>query len=85
MPRPHHIQHVKGLLRDGETWTADSMAGEMECSGRTVRRRVDHLRDVEGWPVEAGKNGYFLREPSVMETSITSHQEIAEMNNHYKS
>lgn len=85
MPRPHHIQHVKSLLRDGDTWTADGMAGEMECSERTVRRCVDHLRDVEGWPVEAGKLGYFLREPSVMETRITSHQEIAALAMAYES
>lgn len=85
MPRPHHIQHVKSLLRDGKTWTADRMAGEMECSERTVRRCVDHLRDVEGWPVEAGKNGYFLREPSVVETRITSHQEIAALALAYES
>lgn len=61
------------------------MAGEMECSERTVRRCVDHLRDVEGWPVEAGKQGYFLREPSVMETRITSHQEIAALAMAYES
>jgi predicted DNA-binding transcriptional regulator YafY len=61
------------------------MAGEMECSERTVRRCVDHLRDVEGWPVEAGKQGYFLREPSVMETRITSHQEVAALAMAYES
>lgn len=77
MPRPHHIQHVKSLLRSGAMWTADQMAAEMECSERTVRRCVDHLRDVESWPVEAGKQGYFLREPSIRESRIHSHQEIA--------
>ena len=85
MPRPHHIKHVKSLLRDGGTLTAGRMAGEMECSERTVRRCVDHLRDVEGWPVEAGKQGYFLREASRMETQITSHQEIAALAMAYES
>ncbi len=61
------------------------MAGEIECSERTVRRCVDHLRDVEGWPVESGKQGYWLREPSVAEARITSHQEIAALAMAYES
>lgn len=77
MPKAHHIQHVKALLRDGKTWTAGRMAAEMECNERTVRRCVDHLRDVEGWPVEAGKEGYCLRERSVAETRIASHGDVA--------
>lgn len=57
----------------------------MECSERTVRRCVEHLRDVEGWPVEAGKLGYWLREPSVAEAGITSHREIAALAMAYES
>ena len=77
MPNLRYIQLVKSLLRDGSHWTADQMATEMECSERTVRRCVDHLRDVEGWPIEAGQSGYVLRESSVAETRITSHRDVA--------
>ena len=38
---------------------------------------MDHLRDVEKWPIEAGKSGYSLREPSLAETRITAPQEVA--------
>lgn len=38
---------------------------------------MDHLRDVEKWPIEAGKSGYLLREPSLAETRITAPQEVA--------
>lgn len=57
--------------------TADALAAQMECSERTVRRCMDHLRDVDKWPIEAGKAGYFLREPSVAEARVTSPQEVA--------
>ena len=77
MPKPHHLLFVKSALRDGVTLTADDLAAQMECSERTVRRCMDHLRDVDKWPIEAGKSGYFLRESSVAETRITSPQEVA--------
>lgn len=77
MPLPHHIQSVKSLLRDGTARTAGNMAAEMECSERTVRRCVDHLRNIEKWPVESGSEGYLLREPSLAEIRISSHTEIA--------
>ena len=38
---------------------------------------MDHLRDVEKWPIEAGKSGYSLREASLAETRITAPQEVA--------
>lgn len=53
------------------------MAADMECSERTVRRCIDYLRDVEGWPVESGQAGYRLRDPSVAEVRISSHRDIA--------
>lgn len=77
MPKPHHLLFVKSALRDGGVLTADTLAIQMECSERTVRRCMDHLRDEEKWPIEAGKSGYFLRESSVAETRITSPQEVA--------
>lgn len=77
MPLHHHLQHVRGILRDGEVHTATEMAAGMECGERTVRRCVEQLRDFEGWPVESGKQGYWLREPSVAETRVSSHGEIA--------
>ncbi len=77
MPKTHHLLAVKSHLRSGRRVTAEAMAANMECSERTVRRCVEHLRDVEGWPVESGKLGYWLREPSVAETRISSHAEIA--------
>ncbi len=77
MPNAHHIQLVREYLRGGETWTAGELSKRMECSERTVRRCMNHLRNVERWPIEAGKTGYFLREPSVAETRIASHQEVA--------
>jgi predicted DNA-binding transcriptional regulator YafY len=49
----------------------------MECSERTVRRCMDHLRDVDKWPIDAGKAGYCLREASVAETRITRPEEVA--------
>jgi predicted DNA-binding transcriptional regulator YafY len=77
MPKPHYIQFVKSAFREKETWTADALAEQMECNERTVRRCMDHLRDQEKWPIEAGKSGYQLREPSMAETRITAPQEIA--------
>jgi predicted DNA-binding transcriptional regulator YafY len=77
MPKPHYIQFVKSAFREREMWTADALAGQMECSERTVRRCMDHLRDQEKWPIEAGKSGYKLREPSLAETRITAPQEVA--------
>jgi predicted DNA-binding transcriptional regulator YafY len=74
---PHYIQFVKSAFREKETWTADALAGQMECSERTVRRCMDHLRDLEKWPIESGKAGYKLREPSMAETRITAPQEVA--------
>jgi len=38
---------------------------------------MNHLRDVEKWPINSGKAGYSLREPSLAETRITAPQEIA--------
>jgi predicted DNA-binding transcriptional regulator YafY len=77
MPKIHFIQAVKSMLRDGREWTAEDMAARIECNERTVRRCVDHLRDVESWPIESGKSGFVLREPSIAETRITSPQEVA--------
>ncbi len=65
------------MLRDGREWTAAEMATRIECNERTVRRCVDHLRDLENWPIESGKAGFVLREPSCAETRITSPQEVA--------
>jgi predicted DNA-binding transcriptional regulator YafY len=77
MPKSHYIQFVKSAFRENGTWTAGALAERMECSERTVRRCMDHLRDHEKWPIEAGKAGYFLREPSLAETRITAPQEVA--------
>jgi predicted DNA-binding transcriptional regulator YafY len=49
----------------------------MECSERTVRRCMDHLRDHEKWPIDPSKTGYSLREPSLAETRITAPQQVA--------
>ncbi len=77
MPKPHHVQFVKSAFRERGMWTAGVLAARMECSERTVRRCVEHLRDCEKWPIESGKAGYFLREPSLAETRITAPQEVA--------
>lgn len=77
MPKASYIQFVKSAFREKGAWTAATLAERMECSERTVRRCMDHLRDQEKWPIEAGKAGYFLREPSLAETRITAPQEIA--------
>jgi len=77
MPLPRHLQQVRSLLRDGKVRTAAGMAAELECSERTIRRCVDYLRDEEGWPLEAGKHGYVLREPTVAEAQVSSHSDIA--------
>ena len=77
MPKTHFIQAVKSMLRDGREWTAEDMATQIECSERTVRRCVGHLRDTEKWPIDSGKSGFILREPSIAETRITSPQEVA--------
>lgn len=77
MPKAHFIQAVKSMLRDGREHTADDMAGHIECHEKTVRRCIEHLRDVENWPIESGKSGFILREPSIAETRMTSPQEVA--------
>ena len=77
MPKAHHLQFIKSAFREKETWTAGELATRMECHERTVRRCMDHLRDHEKWPIEAGKIGYFLREPSLAETRVTAPQEVA--------
>ena len=77
MPKAHHLQFVKAALQEKSVWTAGALAARMECHERTVRRCMDHLRDVEKWPIEAGKSGYSLREPSLAETRITAPQEVA--------
>lgn len=38
---------------------------------------MDHLRDIEKWPIESGKSGYFMRVPSFAETIVTPPQEVA--------
>jgi predicted DNA-binding transcriptional regulator YafY len=77
MPLPRFLQQVRSLLRDGKVRTAAGMAAELECSERTIRRCADYLRNEEGWPLEAGKHGYVLREPTVAESQVTSHSDIA--------
>ena len=77
MPKPHHIQLVKSAFREKVAWTAEELAGQMECHERTVRRCMDHLRDHEKWPIDSGKFGYVLREPSLAEARVTAPQEIA--------
>lgn len=79
MPLAHHIKSLRSALMERPEWTGTQLARRMECSERTVRRCVEHLRNEEKWPIEAGKAGYWLREPSLGETRITSHQEIAAM------
>lgn len=73
------------MLRDGGNWTAGDMAARIECNEKTVRRCVDHLRDVENWPIESSKSGFILREPSIAETRITSPQEVAALAMAYES
>lgn len=77
MPKAHHLQFVKAAFREKSGWTAGALAARMECHERTVRRCMDHLRDVERWPIESGKSGYFLREASLAETRITAPHEVA--------
>jgi predicted DNA-binding transcriptional regulator YafY len=77
MPKPHFIQAVKSMLRDGREWTAEDMAARIECSERTVRRCIEHLQDLENWPIKSGKFGFVLREPSIAEIRMTSPQEVA--------
>ena len=77
MPKIHFIQAVKSMLRNGREWKAEEMAVRIECSERTVRRCVSHLRDTENWPIDSGQSGFTLREPSIAETRITSPQEVA--------
>lgn len=77
MPKPRHIQFVSSALRDGRTWKAEELAEKMDCSERTVRRCMDHLRDVLKWPIDSGKSGYVLRDSSRAETRITGDREIA--------
>ncbi len=77
MPKPSHIQSVRSAFREKGTWTAGELAMRLDCSERTVRRCMDHLRDFDRLPIDAGKSGYSLREASVAETRITSAQEIA--------
>lgn len=77
MPKPQYLQFVKSAFREKGTWTAGALAERMECSERTVRRCMDHLRDHEKWPIDSSKTGYSLREPSLAETRITAPQEVA--------
>jgi predicted DNA-binding transcriptional regulator YafY len=79
MPLAHHIKTIRAAFLERPKWTSAQLAVLMECSERTVRRCVDHLRDEGKWPIDSGKAGYTLREPSMGETRITSHQEIAAM------
>ena len=68
---------VKSAFREKVAWTAEELAGQMECHERTVRRCMDHLRDHEKWPIDSGKFGYVLRESSLAEARVTAPQEIA--------
>jgi predicted DNA-binding transcriptional regulator YafY len=77
MPKPRHIQFISSALRDGRTCKAEDLAEKMECSERTVRRCMDHLRNDLRWPIESGKSGFFLRAPSIAETRITGDREVA--------
>lgn len=79
MPKPHYIQFVKSVFREKFAWTAGELAERMECNEKTVRRCMEHLRDTEKWPIESGKAGFVLREPSMAETRITAPQEVAAM------
>lgn len=77
MPRPHHIQNLKSILRGEGALTAAELAARMECSERTIQRCVEHLRDVEKWPIDSGQSGYWLRKPSSAETSVSTPREVA--------
>jgi len=75
--KPAQLAFVKSRLRTGGTWTATALAAELECNEKTVRRIMNRLRDVEKWPIESGKTGYWLRASSLAETRISGPQEIA--------
>ena len=85
MPKPQYIQHVKSILREGGCWTADALAARIECNEKTVRRCIEHLRDLERWPIESGKSGFILREPSLAEATITEPEDVAALALAYES
>lgn len=79
MPKLSMVHAVKLMLRDGRERKAEEMAAELECNERTIRRCIDYLRDTERWPIESGKSGFWLREPSLAEARLTSPHEVAAM------
>ena len=77
MPKAESIHLLKSLFRERACWKAHELAERMECNERTVRRHVQHLTDAERWPIDGGKNGYTLREPSRAETKLVGPGEVA--------
>src|ERR1700754_486674 len=58
MPRPTaHVLTLLDLLQSGGTRTTAELAGRLGVDGRTVRRYVDHLIDLDV-PVESVRGRY---------------------------
>jgi predicted DNA-binding transcriptional regulator YafY len=77
MAKADSIHLLKSLFRERARWKAHELADRMECDERTVRRYIRHLTDTERWPIDGGKNGYALREPSRAETKLVGPAEVA--------
>lgn len=77
MSKSHRLNLVKSAFRERGRWKSVELAQRLECSEKSIQRYVNELRDHERWPIESGKNGYFLREPSLAEARITAPQEVA--------
>ncbi|WP_262852862.1 helix-turn-helix transcriptional regulator [Mumia quercus] len=58
-PRERMLR-LLSLLQSGRRWPADELAAAMETHGRTLRRDIDHLRQM-GYPVEStrGPGGHY--------------------------
>jgi|GEM_PF-1420084 len=77
MSRKLRLPVIKDLLRSGRTVTAGMLAERFECSERSIQRDIEDLRTNEKWPIDAGRNGYYLRDRSIAETKVTAPSEVA--------
>jgi len=75
-PGPERCQLIVSLLQEGKTITKRKIAHLCDCSLKTIQRDLCKLRN-DGWPIEDGNDGCFLREPSSAEKKNSHNKLIA--------
>lgn len=59
-PALARLQHIAAALNVRKRTSISQLARELEVSGRTVQRDLDHMRDSLNLPIEADIAGHFF-------------------------